>query len=141
MTQDLRTPDGTAISRFCFGTMQFGGKADEAESSRLYAACRAAGLNFFDTAYAYTEGRSESWLGRNAAPEREKVFIASKANFTGGSGAASIRASVEESRKRLGMEFIDLYYLHRWDGSVPLEETFTALAEEQQKGRIGKIGV
>jgi aryl-alcohol dehydrogenase-like predicted oxidoreductase len=141
MTQDLRTPDGTPISRLCFGAMQFGGKADEAESDRLYAACREAGLNFFDTAYAYTEGKSETWLGRFAAPEREKVFIASKANFAGGSGAASIHASVEESRRRLGMDVIDLYYLHRWDGEVPLEETLTALAEEQGKGRIGRIGV
>lgn len=141
MTQQLRTIDGTPISRFCFGTMQFGGKADEAESGRLYAACREAGINFFDTAHAYTDGLSETWLGRLAAAERQAVYIASKANFSGGSGAGNIHASVEESLKRLGTDFVDLYYLHRWDGTVPLEETFTALAEEKAAGRIGAIGV
>jgi aryl-alcohol dehydrogenase-like predicted oxidoreductase len=141
MTQTLTSPDGTPISRFCFGCMQFGGKADEAESRRLYDACRAAGLNFFDTAHAYTDGLSETWLGRFAAPERDKVFIASKANFSRGSAASNIHASVDESLSRMGLDFVDLYYLHRWDGTVPLEETFTALAEEQRKGRIGRIGV
>jgi 1-deoxyxylulose-5-phosphate synthase len=141
MKQPLLTQDGTPISRFCFGTMQFGGKADEAASRSLYDASRAAGINFFDTAYAYTEGRSETYLGRFAAPERDRVFIASKADFSKGSSPANIRASVEESRRRLGMDRIDLYYLHRWDPNAPLDETFAALAEELQAGRIGAIGV
>ena len=141
MKRPLLTPDGTPVSRFCFGTMQFGGKADEAASRNLYDASREAGINFFDTAYAYTEGRSETFLGRFAAPERDRVFIASKADFSRGSGAAGIRASAEESRRRLGMDRIDLYYLHRWDPKVPLDETFAALAEELAAGRIGAIGV
>jgi aryl-alcohol dehydrogenase-like predicted oxidoreductase len=141
MTHTFRTPDGTPISRFCFGAMQFGGKADEAQSRAMYDAARAAGINFFDTAYAYTGGASETFLGRFAAPERDRLYIASKADFSRGSGAAVIRASVEESRRRLGMDRIDLYYLHRWDGATPLEETFGALAEEQAAGRIGDIGV
>jgi 1-deoxyxylulose-5-phosphate synthase len=141
MKQPLLTQDGTPISRFCFGTMQFGGKADEAASHSLYDASRAAGINFFDTAYAYTEGRSETYLGRFATPERDSIFIASKADFSGGSGAANIRASVEESRRRLGMDRIDLYYLHRWDPNTPLDETFTALVGELSAGRIGAIGV
>jgi aryl-alcohol dehydrogenase-like predicted oxidoreductase len=141
MTQTLTSRDGTPISRFCFGCMQFGGKADEPESRRLYEASRAAGLNFFDTAHGYTDGRSETWLGRAAASERDRVFIASKANFSRGSSATNIHASVTESLARMGFDFVDLYYLHRWDGTVPLEETFTALAEEQEKGRIGGIGV
>ncbi|MCR8722892.1 aldo/keto reductase [Frigidibacter sp. ROC022] len=138
---NLHTPGGAPISRFCFGAMQFGGKADEATSQALYDACRAAGLNFFDTAYVYAEGRSETYLGRAAKDERDDVFIASKANFAAGSGTAGIRASVEESRRRLGMDFIDLYYLHRFDDNVPLEETFTALAGEVEAGRIGAVGV
>ena len=141
MKQHLLTPDGTPISRFCFGTMQFGGKADEDASRALYDASRAAGINFFDTAYAYTEGRSETFLGRFAAPERDRVFIASKADFSRGSSPANIRASVEESRRRLGLDRIDLYYLHRWDATVPLDQTFAALAEELAAGRIGAIGV
>jgi 1-deoxyxylulose-5-phosphate synthase len=141
MKQPLLTPDGTPVSRFCFGTMQFGGKADEAASHSLYDASRAAGINFFDTAYAYTEGRSETFLGRFAAPERDRIFIASKADFARGSGADSIRASVEESRRRLATDRIDLYYLHRWDPDVALEETFGALAQELAAGRIGAVGV
>ena len=141
MTPDLRTPDGTPVSRFCFGTMQFGGKADEAASRALYDACRGAGLNFFDTAHAYTDGRSETFLGRFAGPERDKVYIASKANFSNGSGADNIRTSVEDSRNRLATDRIDLYYLHRWDDTVPLDETFAALASEVRSGRIGAIGV
>ena len=60
MAQTLCTPDGTPISRFCFGCMQFGGKADEGESRRLYDASRAAGRNVFDTARAYASGRAET---------------------------------------------------------------------------------
>jgi 1-deoxyxylulose-5-phosphate synthase len=141
MKYPLLTADGTPVSRFCFGTMQFGGKADEAASRSLYDASRAAGLNFFDTAHAYTEGRSETYLGRFAAPERDRVFIASKADFARGSGADSIRTSVEESRRRLGTGRIDLYYLHRWDPDVPLDETFGALADELAAERIGAVGV
>jgi 1-deoxyxylulose-5-phosphate synthase len=141
MKQPLLTPDGTPVSRFCFGTMQFGGKADEDASRGLYEASRGAGINFFDTAYAYAEGRSETFLGRFAGPERDRVFIASKADFSGGSGAANIRASVGESRRRLGMDRIDLYYLHRWDPGVALDETFGALAAEMAAGRIGAVGV
>ncbi|MFN0113923.1 MAG: aldo/keto reductase [Paracoccaceae bacterium] len=141
MTHALTTPDGAPLSRFCFGAMQFGGKADEAASRGMYDAARAAGINFFDTARAYTGGASETLLGQFAGPERDRVFIASKANFTLGSGREAIRASVQESRTRLGMDRIDLYYLHRWDGSVPLDETFAALGQEQSAGRIGAIGV
>lgn len=141
MAPDLRTPDGTPISRFCFGCMQFGGKADDAESRAMYDASRETGINFFDTAHVYTDGASETLLGRFAAGEREKLFIASKANFTRGNGAETIRASVEESRRRLRTDRIDLYYLHRWDASTPLEESFGALAEETAAGRIGAVGV
>lgn len=141
MTQHLRTLDGTPLSRFCFGTMQFGGKADEAESARLYDACRAAGINFFDTAHAYTEGLSETYLGRSAAPERDSVYIASKADLDYHYSRAAIARSLDESRQRLGLDYIDLYYLHHWDAETPLEESLAALAEEKEKGRIGAIGV
>lgn len=141
MTPDLRTPDGTPISRFCFGAMQFGGTADEAASAGLYAACREAGLNFFDTAHAYTEGRSETWLGRLAAAERDKVFIASKAGYALGSDAAGIARSLDESRRRLNVDRIDLYYMHRWDDRTPLDVTFGALRAAQEAGFIGHIGV
>ena len=78
MTQ-LTSPDGTPPSRLCFGAMQFGGTADAAASAEMYAACRAAGVNFFDTAHVYTGGESERILGGLVAGERDKVIVATKA--------------------------------------------------------------
>ncbi len=141
MRPDLTTSDNTPISRFCFGTMQFGGKADEAESRAMFDACRAAGLNFFDTAYGYTDGTSETLLGRFAAPEREKLFIATKCAHPGDSKPATITAQFEESLRRLDMDFVDLIYLHRWDDATPLEDTFGALAKMVESGRVRHIGV
>ncbi len=141
MRPDLTTSDNTPISRFCFGTMQFGGKADEAESRAMFDACRAAGLNFFDTAYGYTDGTSETLLGRFAAPEREKLFIATKCAHPGDSKPATITAQFEESLRRLDMDFVDLLYLHRWDDATPLEDTFGALAKMVESGRVRHIGV
>ena len=74
----LTTISGKEASRFSFGTMQFGAKASEADSAEMYADCRAAGINFFDTANAYTGGASERILGELAADERDDVFIATK---------------------------------------------------------------
>ncbi|MDJ0823915.1 MAG: aldo/keto reductase [Rhodobacter sp.] len=141
MTPALHAVDGTQISRFCFGTMQFGGKADAAASRAMYEAARAAGITFFDTAYAYTDGRSEELLGDFARPERDRLFIATKCAFPGGSGGQHITAQFDESRRRLGMEIVDLLYLHRWDDEVPLEETFEALARMVETGRVRHIGV
>lgn len=134
-------PDGSPLSRFCFGTMQFGGGADAEQSRAMFDACRAAGINFFDTAHAYTDGESERLLGRFAGPERERLVIASKAAFAHGASAANIRQSFEESRQRLGMDVIDIYYMHRWDDATPLEETFGALAELVEAGKVRYIGV
>lgn len=136
----LTTLDGAPVSRFAFGTMQFGGKADEAASAELYAACRDAGISHFDTAHVYTEGRSEEILGR-LITDRETVFVATKAHYPGGASRSNILKSIDESRARLGMEVIDLYYMHRWDDTTGLEETFSTLAELQDGGRIRYIGV
>jgi aryl-alcohol dehydrogenase-like predicted oxidoreductase len=137
----LTTPDGTPISGYCFGTMQFGGKADADESRAMYDACRGAGINFFDTAYGYTEGASETLLGQFANPEREKLFIATKCAHPGDSKADTITRQFDESRQRLGMDIVDLLYLHRWDDDTPLEETFGALAKMSEAGTIRHIGV
>ncbi len=137
----LTTADDTPISAFCFGTMQFGGNADEAESRALFEACRDAGINFFDTAYGYTEGLSEQYLGRLAAPERQKLFVATKCAHPAPSTAANITAQVEESLSRLDMDYIDLLYLHRWDDGTPLEETFETLAGFVEQGRVRHVGI
>jgi len=137
----LTLSDGTPVTPFAFGTMQFGGTADAAASQALYDACRAAGITHFDSAHAYTDGRSETLLGDCARADRDKVYIATKVNFAGGGAAANIRASFDESRKRMRLEMIDLLYMHRWTDDVPLEDTFGALAQLQQQGLIRHIGV
>ena len=137
----LSTVSGIPASAFSFGTMQFGGKADETESRKMYDASRAKGINFFDTAYVYTEGRSERLLGQFAASERDQLIIATKCASIGGAGAANIRAQLEESRKRLGMDTVDIFYLHKWDGETALDETFSTLAELREAGLFRYIGI
>lgn len=124
-----------------FGTMQFGGRADAAASRALFDACLDAGVTHFDTACGYTEGASETLLGQFAAPIRDRLFIATKVGYMGGCGRANILAQFDGSRRRLGMDRIDLLYLHRFDPATPLEETFATMAELQAKGQIGQIGV
>ncbi|WP_457648349.1 aldo/keto reductase [Profundibacter sp.] len=141
MENQLISPNGTPSSRYCFGTMQFGGRADAAQSRAMYDASRAAGITFFDTAFAYTDGASETLLGEFAAPERDTLVIATKCDFSGPSTAENINRSLDTSRTRLGMDFIDVFYLHRWDGETPLEHSFETLATLQQQGKIGVIGV
>ncbi|MBV1865537.1 MAG: aldo/keto reductase [Rhodobacteraceae bacterium] len=137
----LTTVTGIPASKFSFGTMQFGGKADEVESHKMYDASRAAGINFFDTAYVYTQGHSEQLLGKFAAAERDQLIIATKCASVGGAGAQNIRAQLEESRKRLEMDMVDVFYLHQWDANTPLEETFSTLAELRAAGLFRYIGV
>ncbi|WP_323780822.1 aldo/keto reductase [Leisingera sp.] len=129
-------PDGTPASRFAFGCMQFGGRADEAQSARMYAACRAAGISHFDTAWIYTGGRSEQILGRLIRAERDQLLIATKAGYTGGAGAANIRAQFDESRRRLGLDMVDVLYLHRFDPETGLRETMDCFAALKDDGLI-----
>ncbi|MBV1903531.1 MAG: aldo/keto reductase [Marinosulfonomonas sp.] len=141
MKKNLTTPDGAAISNTCFGTMQFGGNADETASRQMYDACREASINFFDTAFVYNKGNSETLLGKFAADERDAVFVATKCAFGGGAGKENIHAQFDESRKRLGMDFVDLLYIHRWNTDTALEETFETLAGLVETGKTRFIGV
>jgi aryl-alcohol dehydrogenase-like predicted oxidoreductase len=141
MKKNLTTPAGTPISNYCFGAMQFGDTADAAESRALYDTCHGAGINFFDTAFAYTGGNSETLLGEFANEERENVFIATKCASTGGAGAENILAQFDESRRRLNMDQVDLLYIHMWDDDTPLEETFETLAGLVDAGKTRFVGV
>lgn len=141
MTPDLRTPDGHPISPFCFGTMQWGGKADPANSRAMYDAARAAGIKFFDTAHGYTGGASETLLGEFAASDRDALFIATKCASTGDCSPDSITKDLEESLQRLNMDFVDMLYMHRWSDEVPLEATYEALARMVESGRVRHVGV
>ncbi|NKB26974.1 MAG: aldo/keto reductase [Rhodobacteraceae bacterium] len=137
----ITAADGSPMSSLCFGTMQFGGNADQSAAAAMYAACREAGVNFFDTAHTYSGGRSETILGQLAADERDALIIATKVNFEDGMSAPVVHRSVEESRQRLGMDTLDILYLHRWDDDVPLEESFEALATYVDNGTVRHIGV
>ena len=136
----FKTLSGQVVSRFSFGTMQFGHGADEATSGEMYRACREAGINYFDTAYLYTEGASEEILGRLIAAERDKIFLATKCGY-GGASPETIEAEFSASRRRLGCEVVDLLYLHRWDDATPLEESLGALARYVDAGAVRYIGV
>lgn len=140
MKQTLATPNGTALSNFCFGAMQFGGKADKTASQQMYEACRAANINFFDTAYGYNKGRSETILGALAAAERDALFIATKCAADGAT-SDNILKQFDECRRRLNMDFVDILYIHMWDGKTPLEQTFETLAGLVAEGKTRHIAV
>lgn len=124
-----------------FGTMQFGSGADDATSAAMYAAARSAGITHFDTAFGYAEGRSETILGRLAAPERDALFIATKVAYTGGAGRANILSQFDTSRRRLAMDAVDLLYIHRHDPATDLAETMDTLADLRSRGLIRHIGL
>ena len=137
---------GVTVSRLCFGTMCFGGDADEAESKRLYAACREAGISFFDCANVYAKGRSEEILGRLCAHERDQLVLTTKLGFgeqTNDKGLSRrhIAQSIEASLKRLGTDRIDLLFVHRFDPETPIEESLRGLEDVVRGGKALYLGV
>lgn len=139
---------GLRVSPLCFGTMSFGGDADEAESTRLYAAVRNRGVNFLDCADAYGTGRAEEILGRLMASERDQLVITTKCwgpmgedpNMRGSSRRHVTRA-VEASLRRLGTDRVEVLFMHRWEPTVPVEETLRALEDLVRAGKVLHIGV
>lgn len=134
---------GVKVSALCFGTMSFGGDADERTSAAMFNRCREVGINFFDCADVYAGGRSEEILGRLIADCRDEVIITSKVSgSTGpdinarGASRRHIRAAVEASLKRLNTDYIDIYFLHHFDNNTPLEETIRALDDLVRAGKI-----
>lgn len=121
--------------------MQFGGRADARESEAMFAACRDAGINFFDTAHLYTDGASERLLGQCAADQRDALILATKVAYSGGATRENIQQSFDQSRRRLNVDMVDLLYLHRWDPDTDLAESFETLAALKDKGQIRYIGV
>ena len=121
--------------------MQYGGTADQAASDALYAACREAGINFFDTAYVYTEGRSEEYLGAQVAHELDDVIVATKVAQDQPSTKDVVLSSFAASLERLKMDRVDLLYLHRFDDDTPLENSMEGFAELKARGQVRYIGV
>ncbi|MEY4139189.1 MAG: hypothetical protein RLZZ371_1371 [Pseudomonadota bacterium] len=140
---------GLKVSPLCLGAMMFGDQTDEATSQRIIASARDAGVNFIDTSDAYAQGRSEEFVGRAVKSERDRWVIATKVGYSAGSsiptGADLSRKyvvhAVEQSLRRLGTDYIDLYYLHRDDFSTPLAETVRTLADLVHQGKIRYFGV
>ncbi|MBE1443363.1 aldo/keto reductase [Paenibacillus sp. OAS669] len=134
---------GIQVSSLCFGTMSFGGPADEEESRAMFRRCREAGINFFDTANVYNRGLSEEILGRCIADCRDEIVLTSKVNFAMGQDVNAkglsrrhIMLAVEQSLKRLGTDRLDLYFVHHFDPKTPMEETLRALDDLQRQGKI-----
>jgi aryl-alcohol dehydrogenase-like predicted oxidoreductase len=135
------------VSRQGYGAMGLShsyGQAEDAESIRTIHRAIDLGITFFDTATGYGAGHNEQLLGRAIADRRDGLVIASKfVHRPGGSDAAPVssRDAVEASLTRLGLDHIDLYYLHRIDPQIPIEESVGALGRLVDEGKIGGVGV
>jgi aryl-alcohol dehydrogenase-like predicted oxidoreductase len=140
---------GLAVSPLALGTMTFGAGrwgADEATSRAIFNAYVDAGGNLADTADVYSGGQSEEMLGRFIAERgnRDRMVIATKSGFprtegtplAGGNSARNIRDGIEGSLRRLGTDFIDMYWTHVWDRTTPPEEVLRALTDAVRRGEI-----
>jgi aryl-alcohol dehydrogenase-like predicted oxidoreductase len=140
---------GAQVSKLCLGTMMFGdwGTKDHAESTAIIHRALDTGINFVDTADVYSAGESEEIVGKALAGRRDDVILATKAhmpmgddpNHRGNSRRWIVRA-VEDSLRRLGTDWIDLYQIHRWDPAVDLDETLGALTDLVRAGKVRYIG-
>jgi len=146
---------GLKVSALSFGTATFGGTNDffkawgsteVDEASRLIDVCIEAGVNLFDTANGYSDGRSEEVLGKAIEGKRDKVLISTKSGFpTGpgpndeGSSRYHLRNALEGSLRRLGTDYIDIYHLHGFDALTPVEETQDTLNKFVREGKIRYI--
>ena len=147
---------GVRVSELCFGAMTFGGRGywkhvgqvEQQEADELVGIALDAGINFFDTADVYSEGRSEEILGTALGERRKDIVLATKVRARTGPGPNDIGlsrkhiiASCDASLHRLGTDYIDLYQVHSFDPRTPLEETLRALDDLVRGGKVRYIGV
>jgi aryl-alcohol dehydrogenase-like predicted oxidoreductase len=146
---------GLRVSRLALGAMTFGTEwgwgADEDTARQLFNTYIDAGGNFIDTADLYTNGTSESWIGKFVAERglRDRVVITTKFSYNadpgnpnaGGNGRKNILRAVEGSLKRLGTDYIDLYILHTWDRITPAEEVMRTFDDLVRSGKVRHIGL
>jgi aryl-alcohol dehydrogenase-like predicted oxidoreductase len=147
---------GMKVSRICLGCMSYGGSHErwpwalnEEESRPFIKRALEMGINFFDTANVYSAGMSEKVVGkalRDFAP-REEIVVATKVHGAMGPGPNDhglsrkhILSSIDASLSRLGMDYVDLYQIHRWDYETPIEETMEALHDVVRMGKARYIG-
>jgi len=138
---------GVKVSRLCLGTMMFGGATDEAESIRIIHRALDAGINFVDTANVYNAGESEAVTGRAIRERRAQVVLATKAANPMGDGPndrglsrVHLLRACEESLRRLGTDYLDVYYMHLPDYGTPLEESLRAMNDLVRQGKVRYVG-
>jgi aryl-alcohol dehydrogenase-like predicted oxidoreductase len=129
------------------GVYQHIGKTAQAEADRLVGVCLDAGINFFDTADTYSNGRAEEILGKALGTRRRDVVVATKVRGRVGMGPndvglsrGHIMDSIERSLRRLGTDYVDLYQIHGFDAETPWEETLRALDDLVRTGKVRYIG-
>jgi aryl-alcohol dehydrogenase-like predicted oxidoreductase len=139
---------GLKVSELCLGTMMFGGPTPEDESLRIMERAADAGINFLDTADWYSQGESERVVGKFLAGRRDSIVLATKVTLATGEGPNDVgssrkhmRVAVEASLRRLGTDYLDLYYLHKPDPDTPLEESLGALEDLVRAGKVLYVGV
>lgn len=139
---------GVKVSQLCFGTMSFGGDADEATAAAMFKRCLDVGINFFDCANVYSHGRAEEILGRQISGMRDELVITTKVCSPMGSqvndrglSRRHIIMQVDASLRRLQTDWIDLLFVHHYDQDTPMEETLRALDYLVQQGKVLYIGV
>ncbi len=138
---------GIQVSELCFGTMSFGGDANQKESEKMFSACLNLGINFFDCANTYNGGNSEKILGKLIKADRDSLIITSKVfNATSndinhqGLSRRNITRAVESSLKRLNTDRIEVLFLHRWDPNTPIDETLRGLEDLVRAGKVLHLG-
>jgi aryl-alcohol dehydrogenase-like predicted oxidoreductase len=143
-------PEVAALALGCMGMSEFYGPADEAEAIATIHQAIERGVNLLDTADVYGQGHNERLVGRAIRDHRDRVLVATKfgnirdrnGRWIGVNGRPEyVRAACEASLRRLGLDTIDLYYQHRVDATVPIEETVGAMAELVQQGKVRWIGL
>lgn len=146
---------GLQVSALCFGAMTFTGEngwkhvgsLGQKEADEIIAYCIDKGVNFFDTADIYSSGESEKILGKALGTKRKDAVICTKVGFRIGDGVndtgcsrSRIMRGCEESLRRLGTDYIDLYLIHAYDPAVPLEETMQGLNDLVREGKVRYVG-
>jgi aryl-alcohol dehydrogenase-like predicted oxidoreductase len=139
---------GVSVSTLCLGTMMFGDRTTEAEAIEIVAAARDAGVNFIDTADAYSLGESERITGRAIAADRDRWILATKVGNAMGDGPNRrglsrrwLAQAIDASLARLGTDHVDIWYLHREDHDTPLDETIAGVADAIRAGKVRYLGV
>lgn len=147
-------PTGTKISEVCFGTWRFGHESDDTievtreQAHELLDVAYSNGINFFDTSNNYGGGKSERYIGGWLDErDREDIVLASKVFYTAESrfernlSRKTIRAEIEGTLERLGTDYLDIYYIHRFDDETPIEETLRTLDDLVREGKVHYVGV